>query len=162
MSDKVTLTEAMKVLDRAVLDTALFFEKIDYSNLPELLKIFKSIKELNDRLKDNAELINGLYEKLSYEKVPEVLEANGFDSVKAHGRNFIKSVRINASIPAEQKEAAHKWVREVAKVPELIQPNINPKSLSSFVTQYFEANAQWPPEDIIKVHKKNYIAIRKI
>lgn len=151
----------MKLLDKAVIDTALFFEKLEYSDLPKLLKSFMVLKELNDRLKDNAQIINEIYEKLSYEKVPEVLEANGFDSVKAHGRNFVKSVRTNASIPAEQKEAAHEWIREVAKVPELIQPNINPKSLSSFVAQYFEANAAWPPAELIKVHQKPYISIRK-
>lgn len=164
MSDKsetTKLSDALKLLDKAVVDTALFFEKLDYSNLPAVLKAFRVIKELNDKLKENAEIINSIYEKMSYEKVPEVLEANGLESAKSDGRNFIKSVRINASIPAEFKEAAHTWIRDVAKVPELIQPNVNPKSLSSFVKQYFEANAQWPPEEIITVHKKPYISIRK-
>jgi len=59
------------------------------------------------------------------------------------------------------REAGHKWINEVAKVPELIIPNVNPRSLSAFVKGYFEDNAMWPPEDAIKVHKQRYISIRK-
>lgn len=161
MSDTTKLSDALKMLDKAVSDTVNYFDSLDYSDLPLALKAFRQIKELNDKLKDNAEVINAIYEKLSYEKIPEILEAHGFDSVKSGGRNFIKSVRLNASIPPEQKEAAHSWLRDTAKIPELIVPTVNPKSLSSFVKSYFEANAKWPPEDLIKVHQKPYIAIRK-
>lgn len=161
MSDKPTLSAALKQLESAVLDTVEFFQKIDYSDLPTLLKAFKQIHEAEGALKDQYEIIRSIYEKLSYEKVPDVLEANGFDSVKANGRNYIVSVRINASIPAEQRESGFKWLRDVAKTPELIVPAVNPKSLSSFVKSYFEANAEWPPEDAIKVHKQKYTSTRK-
>lgn len=161
MSDTVKLSSALKTLDQAVIDTSLFFEKLDYSDLPKLLKAFAQLKELKEQLDESHKIINSLYEKLSYEKIPEVLEAHGFDSVKANGRNFIVSVRINASIPPDKKEDAHTWVRETAKVPELITPTINPKSLASFAKSYFEANGAWPPEDLIKISKLKYTSIRK-
>jgi hypothetical protein len=89
------------------------------------------------------------------------MESQGFDSVKSGGKNFILSTRVNASIPEDMREPGYRWLTDVAKVPELIVPRVNPKQLSSFVKSYFEAHAEWPPEDAIKVHMQNYIQVRK-
>ena len=161
MSEQPKFSDTLKDLNKAVLATAVLFENMDYANLPVLLKEFEKLHVIRQNLKDQYEVINSIYEKLSYEKIPAAFEANGFDSVKSGGKNFILSVRINASIPQEHKDEAFKWVKDDAKIPELIVPSINPKSLSSFVKSYFEANAMWPPEEAIKVHKQKYTSIRK-
>jgi len=164
MSDAGTTRKLSSVLDdlsESVGDTLSYFDKIDKSELNTLLKSFALLKENNDKLKDLAELISKLYQNLSYEVIPNAMEANGFDSVKLGGKNFIVSTRINASIPEDQREVGYRWLTEVAKTPELIVPRVNAQQLSSFVKTYFETHAEWPPEDAIKVHKQNYIQVRK-
>lgn len=161
MADKVKLKDALKTLGDAVSDVSLTLEGLDYSNLPVLLKAFQEIHDAKSTLDDLSEIVDTMYKKLSYERVPNALEANGFDSVKSGGKNFIVSVRVNASIPAELRANGFKWLKDVAKAPALITETVNPKSLSSFVTSYFEANAMWPPEDAIRVHKQKYTSIRK-
>lgn len=161
MAEKTKLSDAIKHVTDALSEVQLYLEKMDYNDLPTLLKAFRQIHDARGLMKDQCEIINGMYERLSYEKVPDMLEANGFESVKSGGKNFIISVQVNASIPRDQQEAGFAWLRDVAKTPELITPTVNPKSLSSFVKGYFEANAIWPPENAIKVHKKRYMSIRK-
>lgn len=161
MSDKANLKDSIKGVTDALAGLQLYLEKMDYNDLPTLLNAFRQIHDARGLLKDQYEIINTMYERLSYEKVPDILEANGLDSVKSRGRQFIISVRVNASIPAEQREAGFRWIRDVAKTPELITPTVNPKSLSSFVKGYYEANGIWPPEEAIKVHKQRHMSIRK-
>jgi len=160
MSEK-KLSEVINDLSECITDVLAHFDKLDRSDLKALLKSFAHLKENNDRLKPLVEMIGKLYQELSYEVIPNAMEAHGFDSVKLDGRNFIVSTRINASIPEDQREFGHKWLTEVANTPELIVPRVNPQQLSSFVKTYFETHAAWPPEEAIKVHKQNYIQVRK-
>ena len=161
MSNTPKLRETLKTLDAAVTDTLAYFDEIDPSDLPTLLKSFALLKDNKDKLSLLEKLVSEQYQKLSYEVIPNAFEANGFDSVKLAGKNFILSTRVNATIPEDKREFGYAWIADVAKVPELIRETINPKQLSSFVTQYFEANGCWPPEEAMSVHKQPYIQVRK-
>lgn len=155
------LKDAIKELDDSVSDTLAFFDQLDLNNISVLLEAFSQLRESRDLLVSLTKLINELYEKVSYETIPTVFKANNFDSVKLNGKNFILSARVNASIPENMRHSGYKWLTDVAKVPELIVPRVNPKQLSSFVKSYFETNAQWPPEDAVKIHLQEYIQVRK-
>lgn len=155
------LNEVLDELSESVGDVLAYFDKLDQSDLQTLLKSFAILKENNDRLKAFSDTIGSLYQNLSYEVIPNAMEAHGFDSVKLNGKNFIVSTRINASIPEDQRIAGYKWITEVAKTPELIVQRVNAQQLSSFVKTYFETHAEWPPEDAIKIHKQNYMQVRK-
>lgn len=148
-------------LEDCVTDAVVYFNNIDRSDLTALLKGFSLLKKHNDKLKALAESLDKLHRELSYEVIPAAMEASGFDSVKLGGENFIVSTRINASIPENQRDIGYKWLTEVAKIPELIVPRVNPQQLSAFVKTYFETHAEWPPEEAIKVHKQNYTQVRK-
>jgi len=161
MADNRKLSQVLDELSEVVGDTLAYFDKLDPSDLTTLLKSFSLLKENNDKLKGLSELIGSLTQNLSYEVIPNAMEANGFDSVKLGGKNFILSTRINASIPEDQRDVGYKWLTEVAKTPELIVPRVNAQQLSSFVKTYFETHAEWPPEEAIRVHKQNYIQVRK-
>ena len=161
MSDKPKLKDVLKALDSAVADTLAYFDQLDPSDLPTLLKSFALLKDNKEKLTELEKLTSECYQKLSYEVIPNAFEANGFDSIKLAGKNFILATRVNASIPENQREFGYKWIADVAKVPELIRETVNPKQLSSFATQYFEANGAWPPEEAIKVHKQPYIQVRR-
>jgi len=140
---------------------AITINTLDVNDIPKLLAAYKQLNEIKDVVDEVYKTTHEQHQKLSYEIIPDAFETFKFDSVKAHGRNFVMSVRINASIPEDMRTAGYKWITEELRVPELIKPTVNSKQLSSAVKGYFEANAMWPPEDAIKVHKQRYIAIRK-
>lgn len=161
MTKPAKFREVLKDLDATVTETLGFFEELDPSDLPTLLKAFAHLKDNRDKLVMLEKLISELYQKLSYETIPNAFEVSGFDSIKLAGRNFILSTRVNASIPEDKREFGYRWITDVAKVPELIRETVNPKQLASFATAYFEANGAWPPEEAMNVHKQPYIQVRK-
>ena len=161
MEQAPKLKDALKILDKTVEDVLAYFDQLDPSDLPTLLKSFAQLGENYDKLDILHKTLSKLYDKLSYEVIPNAMESQGFDSVKLGGKNFILSTRVNASIPEDMRKPGFRWLTDVAKVPELIIPRVNPKQLSSFVKSYFETHAEWPPEDAIKVYKQNYIMVRK-
>ena len=156
------LSEVISDLSDCVDAVMAHFDKIDRNDLKGLLTSYAHLKDNNDRLKQLAEILEKLQRELSYEVIPNVMESHGFDSVKADGRLFTISTRLNANISENQREAGHRWITDVAKVPELIIPRVNPKQLSSFVKTYFEQNAEYPPEEAITIHLQNYIQVRKV
>lgn len=161
MTEKPRVKDVLAQLQGLVADMVITIQALDKNDIPTLLAAYKQLNEVKDIVDDVYKITHEQYQKLSYEVIPDAFESNKFDSVKAHGRNFVVSVRINASIPEHMRAAGHKWINEVAKVPELIIPSVNSRSLSSYVKDYFETNAMWPPEDAIKVHKQKYTSIRK-
>jgi len=161
MSEKLKFKTALEQLSSTITDVMVTFDGIPSTDLPTLLKAFAELRDNKKRLEELLKSITLLYTTLDNKVIPDAFEALGFDSVKSSGRNFILSTRINANITEDKRPAAHKWIEEEAKVPELIQSRINPKQLSSFVAEYFETNGKWPPEDLISVHKQNYIQVRK-
>lgn len=157
----VKLGEAISILENSVQDTLVFFEKLDHSNIALMLKAFHGLGVSYDRLAQLTKTLGELYDKYSYEIIPGVFETNEIDSLKTAGFNFILSTRLDASIPENQRDAGNKWVTEVLKCPELIVPRVNPKQLSAVVKAHFEANAELPPENAIKVNQRKYIQVRK-
>jgi len=162
MSEKPKIKDVLEQLNDTVADMLMTIQSLDKNDIPTLLKAYKQLNEVKDIVDSTQKIVDETYHKLSYEVIPDAFEVTGFDSVKAHGRNFIVGVRINASIPTDMREAGYKWLTDVAKVPELIVPTVNSRTLSSFIKDYFETNAIWPPEDAIKVHKQKYTSIRKV
>ncbi len=161
METKPKLKQVLEALDEAVMDTLAYFDQLDPSDFPTLLKSFALLKDNKEQLTALEEMISKQYQKLSYEVIPNVFETLGMDSTKINGRNFILSTRVNASIPENKSEFGYKWLTEVAKTPELIKQSVNSRALSSFITTYFETHGEWPPEEAITIHKQNYIQVRK-
>lgn len=155
------LSEVLLDLEEAVSETSLFFDGLDKSDLPRVLRAFDQLKGAKERLEASTESVKRIYDEYSYNVIPDLFEANGFESVKSHGKNFITNHRLDASIPREKRDAGFKWLREIAKVPELIQETVNPRSLSALVKQRLGETGEMPPEDAISVYQKRYISIRK-
>ena len=159
--EAVKLKDALKVLETAVTNTLAHFDQLDRSNLPEILTSFAGLKECKEQLDIHQKLVSELYQQFSYEVVPNVLKANNLESAKSRGRLFTIATRVDASIPEDLRTTGYDWIKNVAKVPELIVPRVNPKQLSSFAKAYFEAHAEWPPENVMKVHLQEYIQVRR-
>lgn len=156
----LTLKEALTLLDEAVINTMQFFEKIDKNDLPHLLRSYKLLDENKDVLDGLQKVLDAVHRKMSYEVIPTAFADNGIDSMKLSGRNFIVSSRLNASIPVANREAAHTWLKE-NNLSELIQPNVNAKTLASAASAYFEEHAKFFPESIFTIHRQPYTQMRK-
>ena len=100
------------------------------------------------------------YRHLSEERLPNVFDGLGFDSVKTGGHNFILSSTLYASIPAAKQDEGFKWLKNNG-LDALIKPTVNPKALSSAITSYIEENAIEPPDTAMSIHKKRRVGIRK-
>ena len=162
MSDPLNfLQETIERLNSDLIKVALSYDNIDQSEIVSLLKFYRSLSENIDKIEEIAKQLNTMYNTLSNETIPSVFEANGVDSMKIDGRNFILMGRLFASIPSNMKEKGFAWLREEAKFPDIIQESVNSISLSSFISKYFEENGKYPPEDAIKIHNKKSISIRK-
>lgn len=160
MGETKTFKDALKDLDAAIMNTLQHFDKLDSTNLPELLRSFKLLNENSGMLDDLKKIVDALYDKLSYETIPDAMDAQGVDSIALAGRIFFLSGRLNASIPKENIDQAHAWLEE-HNLGALIKPTVNSKTLSAAVTEYFKLNGKYPPEEVIKIHNQRYTAIRK-
>jgi len=161
MSEKQpTLGETIKILSQAVERTVLYFDKIDSTNLPELLDAFRLLRENEEQLSTLHDALKQIKDKLSHETIPDIFESMGIDSIKAKGRNFILGTSFYASIPIDKREAGFQWLKD-NRLGELITPTVNAKSLSSAVKAYIEASGQQPPEEAMSTHIKRNISVRK-
>lgn len=155
------LSEAIKTLNQAVTQTSLFFDTLDYHDIPTLLRAFKALKENKEALDNITKIVDALHQQCSYETIPKAFEYHEYDSIKIHGRLFTVGSRLNASIPRDKSEAGFDWIRREAKVPELIVPTVNSKSLSTVITAFVEQYGRLPPKDAVSLHIQTFTSVRK-
>ena len=158
MSDKITLKEASKQLDKAVTDTVLYFEHLDKTDIPTLCKSYKLLHDNIKTLETVCEILSKLGTKLSHEIIPAAIESNGFDSVTVGGFVYSIGVRTFASLPDQDK--GFEWLRNNG-YEMLIKENVNSRTLSGAMKEYVEEKGLNPPEDIVKIHRQQYTSIRK-
>ncbi len=153
--------ESIKALAETIQVTMRTMEAIDKDDIPATLRSYKTLTEFLEELEELVDALSKFKTTLSYETIPQMFERAGVDSVKLSGRNFIVGVRFNASIPNDKKQAGFKWLEENG-LGALIQPNVNPKTLSSAIASFFESTAMLPPSEAVSVHKQTYTSVRKV
>lgn len=159
LNDK-SLGKAIKELASAVENTVKYFGQIDFNDLPLLLKAFKQLREQKELLEACTKVLEGQYNLLSEDTIPKAFEANGIDSMSAHGRLFSLNNRTHYSVTAETKEEGFKWLRE-NELGELIKETVNSQSLTTALRTLIEEKGISPPDTAVKQHTKKYISVRK-
>lgn len=160
MADKPKLSEAIKMLDDALLGVVFHFNEIALSDVPLLVTSYKQLKDNVDKLKDTMKIATELQQKVSYQLIPTAFEGLGMDSVTVRGYSYNVAVRLNASIPEDQREKGHQWLKD-NDYSAIIIPNVNVKTLSSAMGSYIEEKGLEPPADAIKIHRQPYTSVRK-
>lgn len=158
---ETALRLAIKELGAAIEGVVEHFNTLDPDDVPALLRSFKALKEQKDELDDWEKIISSLFSKLSQETIPAAFEKVGYDSIKLSGRNFVVGVRMFASIPQDKKEEGFKWLNEHG-LGALIQPTVNPKSLSSALQSHFDEHATLPPTEAVTLYQQKYTSVRKV
>lgn len=156
------LRECLIALARSVANVGAVINGIDRTDVPMLLKAFGQLIEYRKEFEAISKALEAQHDLLSTGLIPPAFENAEITGLKIGGRSFYISRRINASIPAHKREKGNKWVREIAKCPELIVEHINPKQLSSLVASYFEEHAELPPDDAISTHIQTFTSSRKV
>lgn len=155
-----TVKEALKYLDAAITNAINFVESIEGDDINTMLKAFKLLDDQVKQLEEQTKILNKVLTKLDTERIPELFKSLEMDSVKIGGYNFILSNRLFASIPADKRAAGFAWLREHG-YKEAIQETVNSNTLSSIVKNHIEETAQEPSDEVMTIHRKEYIQIRK-
>ena len=163
---EISLREALKILEKAVVKTSLFFNELEEKtkreeiNINELLTAYDQIYQHSKTLEDLSSVVTAIKNHVNYELLPDTLEKLELDSVRHKGKLFSLGVRINCSIPLNMREKGYQWLKDNG-LSALIQETVNAKTLSSAVKSHIEEHAIKPPEDAIKIHQQRYISLRK-
>lgn len=152
--------DALVDLANAVENTSKFFGNLDPNDLPNTLRAFKQLHENSTMLDSIKKVVDALYDQYAQDVIPTAFEANGIDSMKLQGRNFILTGRLFCSIPEDKKEEGFKWLSEHG-LSALIKPNVNAKQLTSAIAAMLEDEAILPPESAISQHTQKLIVVRK-
>ena len=161
MTDQPKMKDSLTALEKATLDMAAIIATLNPDDIPTLARAFKALYECRQQHEAISKIIDTNYRKLADEVLPQAFKNAEIDSIKLAGRNFYLTTRTNASIPEIKQAEGFKWLREVAKCPELIAERVNAKQLSSVVARHFEEFGELPPEDAVTVHFQETIAMRK-
>lgn len=133
---------------------------VNKDNIPELTRRFKALREVKDFIDDLQKVVDSTYEMYSKTIIPDAFELIKMDSAKLHGRNFIVSCRLWASIPEPKQEEGFKWLRK-NDYEMLIQERVNAQKLSSAITGRFRETNTLPPKEAISVAVERHTSIRK-
>lgn len=152
--------EAVKKLYKAIEDALIDVATLDDNDLDNHLKIYRVIYEADSELERASKMLKGLKSKLSYEVIPKIMENREIDSIRYAGRNYIRSVRLDVSIPEEMREKGYAWLKANG-LGAIIKESAHAKTLSSVVGDFIQETGIMPEEDTMKLHKQPYIQIRK-
>lgn len=161
MSEHISLKQALAALQIAIRGMIAERDALDKSNINEILEFYKKIYDTDNVLSELYDVLHGVKENYSHEVIPNLFESMEIDSIKRKSGNFIVGSKLNASIPFDQREQAHKWLIDNG-LGALITPSVNARSLSSAIKEHIEATAIEPPSDCIKIHRQKYTSIRKV
>ena len=157
---KGSLSDILDILTGAIADACAKVGNLDKTNLPEYLRAFKEITELDDRLADLSKILHQVQNEMSSKTLPEIFKNNNVDSLTTAGKKFSLNIKMRASIPLDKQEKGFAWLIANGYAP-LIKEAVNSQSLSSAINGYFEAEAKLPPDDAISIYNQEYISIRK-
>lgn len=156
----MSFNEALVKLNKAIEETLDCVMLLKQDDLDNHLAEFRKLSEADSKVEQASKLLKGLKNKLSYEVIPKIMEERKIDSIRYDGRLFINSVRLNVSIPEEMQEKGYGWLRDQG-LGSIIKESANVKTLSSVVGDYIQETGITPPDDVMKIHRQNYIQIRK-
>ena len=160
MTEEINVAKALQLLAEAIDKATDTINSLDKADIHLVLKAYKQLGDYKERFEQLDKIVSGLHKKMSNETVPEALEAQGLDSVKSGGYNFIIAARLSASIPEEKREEGFKWLADHG-MDYLIRPAVNSRSLSTALKSYMEEKGETPPEDAVTVFNQKYTQVRR-
>jgi hypothetical protein len=150
-------TETVKALAllRSAYSKALDDIKEAGSEAPDLIEYYGSLLKMEELIGVETRNIAKLINSVKYGHLPEVYDRDGIKVLtNTNGDRCHITTDVLASILAENREAAHQWLRANGH-GDIIMEYVWPGTLSSFAkTQIEETGADFPPESMIGVETR--------
>lgn len=160
------IIEEMAVVDTAMhqlLAEADAVEKLAKAStdLPNILKLFKQLRDANERLEVSRKKFNTFLDFFSRNIIPDMMQEQGVKTISLDdiGYRFTVSVKMNASMA--DKAAGMNWLRNEGH-GDLIQETVNASSLSAFAKSYIEETGKDLPADLFKLSNLRYTSVTKL
>ena len=160
------MLEEMSIIDAAMqrlLTEADEAEKLikASTDLPEVLKTFKRLRDANERLEASRKKFNTFLDFFSRNIIPDMMQEQGVKTISLDdiGYRFTVSVKMNASMA--DKAAGMEWLRNEGH-GDLIQETVNASSLSAFAKSYIEETGKDLPADLFKLSSLRYTSVTKL
>ena len=124
----------------------------DYDDMKvfQLASHLRDLKILKDEIKALHTAVNGEYDFLSVNVLPERMEDEGIETLKIKDVGRLQSAPdIRCNLPAANREAMQEWLTDKG-FGAMVTPGINSSTLKAFVKDCI-ANGNPYPEDLLKV-----------
>ena len=138
------------------------YKEYDQKSLFELVEAMQGIREKLDIAKDEKTRLQKIYDHLRENKIPEMMDDEGVNSVTYEGIGRVTLTSdIYASIPAIQKDAAWQWLKE-NNHGGIIKENVHSGTLKATLKAIIKKGKEELPEEIFKVTPFSRASITKV
>lgn len=120
----------------------------------KLAEIFIVVKAANEIIEENRKVIGGLFQKMSYETIPEAFERDKIKTLTTES-GYRLTVSVRFSVSMLDKEAGIGWLRKNG-MEAIVQETVNSQTLSAAIREKVEKYNLDPPDDIFKVSTAPY------
>lgn len=157
-----TIKPTIKALKEYSVEATIELEKFKSStNIPELCRLLKELKESLDMIEELVKTVNNVKEELSTKVLANLFENSNVDSIKTANRQFTYSGKLYASIKAGKHEEANEWFRNNG-YEGAIKENVHPQTLSTCIREFNEEKGLLPPDDIFHIFIKKEVSVKKV
>lgn len=141
-------TATFKRLDE-LLDIAIEYKKkgdfIHTDKIHDQLRFLREVRDITETLADLKIQFQWQLDRLRQETIPTSFKENGISSLTVDGYRYTISQTMRASIKADKKLDAYKWLRE-NDLGELITETVNASTLSAQARKMAEDGLELEPD----------------
>ena len=127
----------------------------------DLARVYIQLRSLLEEAAAAVGQLSELRDALQYKLIPEAYEAHGVTSQTVLDHRITVSVLVRASITPEQKEAAHKWLREHGYDGMIIE-TVNASSLAALAKTIMQEEGKELPENLFKTYTVQSTSMTKV
>lgn len=130
----------------------------DAAKLDRLAVVYGQLREVSDQLDEFKKEFNELITKISNVDLVAAFRTNGTTKIgNEHGTIYLTD-RFSASV--QDREIAFKWLEE-NELGDLIQPAVNPSTLTAALKRFVDETGKEPDPEVIKVSRHTMAAFKR-
>lgn len=127
----------------------------------EMAHIYIAVRRISDALKAATDVIAEQYRRLGQEIIPDAFANEKITSfTTSDGYRVTTQIALRTSIIADQKEAAHQWLRDNG-LGALITQTVNANTLSAAGKTFLEEGRELP-EELFHAYFQNSTSVTQI
>ena len=126
----------------------------------QMARKMAEIEKSKMEVEDLYNRINGEYDEIRVNLLPEQMEEEGLTGLKIEGLgSIVLTADLQVTTKGGAKEGLYQWLRE-NDLDDLIQDNVNASTLKSFVKKRMQEGKDYP-SDFLNVHPFTRASIKR-